>query len=103
MHGTRAALRESAAEVRIAHLEVVAQGVQERHVRVGVDGHGLAVDGEFDACHGASFGCAGPRGNRACRCGESSLDPGRWRRNAKAAFAAVVRYAVDFGEEESQR
>src|ERR1700704_4613916 len=36
MHGARAALSKAAAEVRIAHLEIVAQGVEERHVRVGV-------------------------------------------------------------------
>src|SRR5438552_6498031 len=101
MHGARAALRESAAEVRIAHLEVVAQGVQERHVRVGVDHHRSSVNGEFDACHGASFGCAA-EWIRTGRCRETSVAPGRCRRNAIAALRAVVRYAVDFGEEESK-
>src|SRR5258706_12227225 len=96
MHGARAALRESAAEVRIAHLEIVAQRVQERHARDGVDRHRSSVDGEFDACHEASFGCAAllESGRSIC---ESSLDPEQCRRNAMAAFAAVVRYAV--GEE----
>src|SRR5437879_3475846 len=101
MHGARAALRESAAEVRIAHPEVVAQRVQERHARVGVDRHRSSVDGEFDACHGASFGCAAGW-ILACRCRETSVDPGRCLRNAIAALAAVVRYAVDSGEEESR-
>src|SRR5207247_10450926 len=44
-----------------------------------------------------------PSGIRAVRCRETSVDPGQCRRNAIAAFAAVVRYAVDFGEEELQR
>src|SRR5882762_448426 len=94
VHGARAALREPAAEVRIAHLEIVAQSVEERHARVAIDRHRLAVDGEFDACHEASFcGCAAllESGRSIC---ETSLAPVQCRRNAMAAIAAVVRYAV---------
>src|SRR5437879_13393439 len=96
MHGARAALRESAAEVRIAHPEVVAQRVQERHARVGVDRHRSSVDGEFDACHGASFGCAAGW-IRACRCRETSVEPGRCWWNAMGAIYAVGSTAVVFG------
>src|SRR5262245_165334 len=54
MHGTGTALREPAAEMGVVELEIVAQGVQERHVRLGVDRYRLAVDNELDGRHACS-------------------------------------------------
>src|SRR5689334_18498276 len=45
MHGAGAALRQSAAEMRIIQIEIVAQHIEERRVRVGGDG----MDGSVDA------------------------------------------------------
>ena len=44
VHGAGAALREPAAEVGVAHLEIVAQSVQQRHVRIGVDRYRAMID-----------------------------------------------------------
>ena len=38
MHRAGAALREPAAEMRIVEADVVAQRIEQRHVRIGVDG-----------------------------------------------------------------
>src|SRR5256885_6604134 len=54
VHGTGAALREAAAEVGIVETEIVAQGIQQRHLGLGVDGDAPAVDGESEARHGSS-------------------------------------------------
>ena len=43
VHGAGAALREPAAEFRIVQADVVAQRVEQRHVRIGIDGVRLAV------------------------------------------------------------
>src|SRR6266404_4839924 len=54
LHGASSALREPAAEVGIVEAEIVAQGVQQGHLGLGVDGNALAVDGESEARHGSS-------------------------------------------------
>src|SRR5256712_3199967 len=54
VHGTSTALREAAAEVGIIKTEVVAQGVQQGHLGLGIDGNALAVDGESEARHSSS-------------------------------------------------
>src|SRR5438876_7985472 len=51
VHGASSALREAAAEVGVVETEIVAQGVQQRHLRLGVDGNAPAVDGELEAGH----------------------------------------------------
>ena len=43
MHRAGAALRQAAAEMRIVEADVVAQRIEQRHVRIGIDGVGLAV------------------------------------------------------------
>src|SRR5712692_351661 len=48
VHGTSAALCEPAAEVGIIETEIVAKGVQQRHLRLGVHGNALAVNGELE-------------------------------------------------------
>jgi hypothetical protein len=47
-------LREAAAEVGIVETEIDAQGVQQGHLGLGVDGNALGVDGESEARHGSS-------------------------------------------------
>src|SRR5947208_4730888 len=54
VYGASAALREAAAEVGIIETEIVAQGVKQRHLRLGVDGNALAVDGGLEAGHVSS-------------------------------------------------
>src|SRR5262245_59659357 len=60
MDRARAALREAATEMRVVQREIVAQGVQERHVRIDVDRDRLAVDDELDRGH--DFLLGGTRG-----------------------------------------
>ncbi len=52
MHGTGAALREPAAEMRIVEAEIVAQRIEQRHVGIGVDRVDLAVHVEIYSSHG---------------------------------------------------
>ena len=52
MHGAGAALRQPAAELRIVQPDVVAQRVEQRHVRIGVDRVRLAVHVEGYSGHG---------------------------------------------------
>ncbi|HEX4259567.1 MAG TPA: hypothetical protein VHY76_00550 [Acetobacteraceae bacterium] len=44
MHRARAALAQAAAEARIVEPQMVAQGIQQRHLGVGVDGVLLTID-----------------------------------------------------------
>ena len=44
MHRAGAALGESAAEMRVVESEIVAQGIEQRHVGIGIDRVGRAVD-----------------------------------------------------------
>ena len=44
MHGAGAALRQAAAELRVVQAEIVPQCIEQRHVRIGFDRLGLAVD-----------------------------------------------------------
>src|SRR5262249_52769447 len=56
MNGTSPALRKPAAEVRIVKPELVAQGVEQRHIGVGGCGMGFAVDGNGEAlAHGVQL------------------------------------------------
>src|SRR5262249_33811497 len=55
MDRTGAALREPTAEMRVVQREVVAQGVQERHVRIDIDRDRLAVHDQLDPGPGSSF------------------------------------------------
>src|SRR5215510_11577362 len=56
VHGAGAALGQAAAELRIGHPQVVAQGVEQWHGRVSVDLGGLAIDHEPDPlAHAGSF------------------------------------------------
>jgi hypothetical protein len=56
MNGTSPALREPAAEVGIVEPELVAQGIEQRHVGIGVYGVGFAVDGNGEALtHGVQL------------------------------------------------
>src|SRR3954451_5826225 len=48
-HCAGAALREPAAEAWILYAEVIAQGVEERHIRLRLDGVPRVVDVELDA------------------------------------------------------
>ena len=71
VHRAGTALREAAAEVRIVQAEIVAQGVEQRHVRLGLDRLRLAVDVEIYSSHGcgsplrfASDAAAKSRGTR---------------------------------------
>ena len=52
MHRAGAALRESAAEMRIVEPEIVAQRIEQRHVGIGIDGMALAVHVEGYSGHG---------------------------------------------------
>src|SRR5439155_20960029 len=56
MHGASSALREAAAEVGVVETQSVAQGVQQRHLGLGVDGNAPAVDGEAEARHSSLYG-----------------------------------------------
>ena len=47
-HGAGAALPQPAAELGAVEAEIVAQGVEQRRIRVGVDSMGGAVDGQGD-------------------------------------------------------
>src|SRR5262249_17773193 len=56
LNGTSTALREPAAEMRVAKPKLVAQGVEQRHVGVGVYCVGFAVDGNGEAlAHGVQL------------------------------------------------
>jgi hypothetical protein len=44
VHGARAALAQAAAEARIVEPQMVAQGIQQRHLGVGVDCVLLTID-----------------------------------------------------------
>src|SRR5262249_56168982 len=48
MHCAGAALGDAAAEVRIVQAEIIAQCIEQRHVRIGLDAVRLAVDVEGD-------------------------------------------------------
>src|SRR5260370_3398519 len=58
MHRAGAALGEPAAEVRIVEAEIVAQRIEQRHVRIGIDRMGTAVHVEGNSGHG----CISPWG-----------------------------------------
>src|SRR5262245_1737090 len=72
MHGASAALRQATAKMRIIEPEFVAKGIEQRHIRIGVNGVGLAVhiEGEF-LDHGVQL----PEQNKgAAAYGGSSLE-----------------------------
>src|ERR1700733_13746721 len=48
VHGTGAALRQSAAEMRIVETDIVAQCIEQRHVRIGIYRVDLTVDVQFE-------------------------------------------------------
>src|ERR1700690_1368822 len=61
LHGAGAALRQPAAEMRIVEADIVAQRVKQRHVGIGIDRMGLAVDVEVKfLAHGVSLPGAEP-------------------------------------------
>ena len=48
-HRAGAALGEAAAEFRVSQAEIVAQGIEQRHIRICIYGMRLAIDIQFDA------------------------------------------------------
>src|SRR5438552_9189775 len=55
VHRASAALRAAAAEVGIIETEIVAQGIQQGHLGLGVHSNALAVNGELEAGHASSL------------------------------------------------
>src|SRR6185369_1469222 len=51
VHGAGAALRQTAAEMRVVEAEIVAQRVKQRHLGLGVHRNALAVDGHPECGH----------------------------------------------------
>jgi hypothetical protein len=49
MHGAGAALRQPATEMRIVQSDIVAQGIEQRHVGIGIDRVRRAVDAQREA------------------------------------------------------
>ena len=71
MDGAGTALRKAAAEARIAHAEIVAQGIEQRHLRiVELDRMRLPVDlqanglGHFSLPNADDCGLGTPNGGR---------------------------------------
>src|SRR5262249_31588569 len=75
VHGAGAALREPAAEVRVAEAEIVAQRIEQRHLGLGVYRNALAVDGHSECGHAVP-----PR-----ECGNLTLNDLRWAARSQAA------------------
>src|SRR5262245_25488610 len=77
VHGARAALRQPAAKMWIVERELVAQRVEQRHVRVGIDRVDLAVHIEIYSGHEVRLSLAIARGSWARIQGQgASLFPG---------------------------
>src|SRR5262249_21783648 len=85
VHGASAALRQAAAEMRVVERELVAQGVEQRHVGIGIDRLDLAVHVEGHSGHG----CMSPLGCHELRPPRPRV--GRWYRLAIANGSRVAR------------
>src|SRR5208282_1139859 len=96
MHGAGAALGKPAAEMRIIERQIVAQHIEERGVRVGLDGVDLAVDVERKfLVHGAASPYARRRfrsGSSACA-GASRCRSKRWRKYYSQSGGLGTRFA----------
>src|SRR5260221_1597757 len=55
MHGAGAALREAAAEMRVGEAEIAAQGLEQRHLGIGLDARRLTVEPEGNALRHGIF------------------------------------------------
>src|SRR5262249_912028 len=89
VHGAGAALRQSAAEMRVVVRELVAQRVEQRHVGIGVDRVDLAVHVEGHSGHG----CMSPLGCREATdvppiSGLPEIGSGSWPSRPRPTWAA---------------
>src|SRR5262245_61590729 len=91
VHGASAALRQAAAEMRVVERELVAQGVEQRHVGIGIDRLDLAVHVEGHSGHG----CMSPLGCHELRPPRPRV--GRWYRLAIANGSRVARLVEGAG------